>query len=265
VWRGEAGPGREQVSVDVVAFGDGAGVHVVGVLLEAPEPTPALAQALLRENDSLLFGRLRHVDGHVLVEHTVLGGHTLHPDEVRIVVWALGWATGAYRPRVAARLAGLPVPPVVEPPAVEARRGAEERVASTEVLVERVLRDRYGSFERDPAWGYHGGFGSTRVFCSVSHYLEVSTVVRISSPVLLGVEPADELAVEAGRLMAVHPVGRLSWSEPTRELWLEHAILGDDLDARELEAAIDAVAALADAEDDRLQARFGGRRYADLA
>jgi hypothetical protein len=70
----------------------------------------------------------------------------------------------------------------------------------------------------------------------------------------LGVRARDELAVEAGRLMAVHPVGRLSWSEPTRELWLEHAILGDDLDARELEAAIDAVAALADAEDDRLQA-----------
>jgi hypothetical protein len=42
-------------------------------------------------------------------------------------------------------------------------------------------------------------------------------------------------------------------------------ILGDDLDRVELESAIEVVAETADGDDDKLAARFGGRRYADLA
>jgi hypothetical protein len=47
-------------------------------------------------------------------------------------------------------------------------------------------------------------------------------------------------------------------------VWLQHAILGDDLDPVELETAIDAVAGLADGCDDALAEEFGGLRYADL-
>jgi len=47
-------------------------------------------------------------------------------------------------------------------------------------------------------------------------------------------------------------------------VWLQHAILGDDLDRVELETAIDAVAETADGCDDALAGEFGGLRYADL-
>jgi hypothetical protein len=47
-------------------------------------------------------------------------------------------------------------------------------------------------------------------------------------------------------------------------LGFEHAILGDHLDAPELHQAVAAVGFTADRLDDELQARFGGKRLADL-
>ena len=63
---------------------------------------------------------------------------------------------------------------------------------------------------------------------------------------------------------AASAFGRFAYAADRSELWVEHAILGDDLDPVELETAIDAVARLSDGEDDRLQAAHGGSRYADL-
>ncbi len=264
VWRGHAGPTRAEVLVDVVPYEAGAGVHVWAPVLPSAELTPALARALLVENEPLVFGRLRHADGRVVVEQLLLGGHTLHVDEVRVAVWAMGWAAGTFGPRLEQHLTGATTGASLPAVEVAPRRGAAERIASTEERVERFLRERYGGFERDEQWGYHGGFGSARVFCSVSHYLEVSTAVLVASPVLSSVALDDALALDAYRAMAARPLARLAWVEARSELWAEHAVLGDDLDPRELEAAIDAVAELADGEDDRLQAAHGGRRYADL-
>jgi hypothetical protein len=78
------------------------------------------------------------------------------------------------------------------------------------------------------------------------------------------VELVDELALDAHAVAAREPFGRFAFAEERRELWFEHAVLGDDLDPDELRTAIDAVARVSDAEDDRLQAAYGGRRYADL-
>lgn len=113
-------------------------------------------------------------------------------------------------------------------------------------------------------WGFHGGFGSTRVFVTVRHTLETSTAVLVSSPVLIGLDLTDALALDVHAIAASHPLGRFAYSDDRAELWCEHAILGDDLDPEELEAAVDAVAAIADGQDERLQAAYGGRRYADL-
>jgi hypothetical protein len=103
------------------------------------------------------------------------------------------------------------------------------------------------------------------VFVDVLPVLEESTAVRLSSPVLSGVDLSDELAEELLRLTAEQPFGRYSYMPPRREVWFEHAILGDDLDQVELELAIDVVAKNADGHDDELARVFGGRRYADLA
>jgi hypothetical protein len=102
------------------------------------------------------------------------------------------------------------------------------------------------------------------VFVSVRHVLETTTVVLVASPVLSGVTLTDELALDAAAIIASRPFGRFAFSADRRELWAEHSLVADDLDPEELTAAIDAVAALGDGEDERLQAAYGGLRYADL-
>jgi hypothetical protein len=264
-WRGLVGPAQREVRVDVERLPDGA--PVVSMVAEAGRTTASEvdgARAFLLVNAELDLGRLRRDGEQVLLEHEILGGHTLEEHEVRIAVWAVSWAAGAFAPRVEARLAGQEPTGAPPPPPVTVRRDAEDAVAAAEQRVERMLRERYGTFAHDPDWGYHGAFGSARVFVSVSGYLENSTAVQVGSPVLVGVDLTDALAADAYRLYAERPAGRFSYLPDRRELWLEQVLLGDGLDREELTAAVDAVARLADAEDDRLQAAHGGRRYQDL-
>ncbi len=261
LWRCSAGPFR--TAVDVVTE-DGPVVVVRATVVAAPDLTGPLARALTVEHDSLLFGRFTHVDGQIRVEQAIVGGHTMHEQEVRIAVWAVGWAAGAYGPRWQRHVAGEALTGGEPVPGVAARRGAEDRVASTQARVERFLAEHHGGFTHDEAWGYHGAFGSTRVFVSVRHVLETSTAVLVASPVLSGVELTDALALDVAEVSTARSFGRFAYAVERSELWAEHAILGDDLDAEELAAAIAAVAELGDGEDDRLQGAHGGRRYADL-
>jgi hypothetical protein len=261
LWRCTAGPYRTPVDVVVE---DGPVVVARASVVPAPELTGPLARAVAIEHDSLLFGRFTHVDGEIRVEQAIVGGHTMNDQEVRIAVWAAGWAAGAYRPRWERHVAGEALTGGEPVPGVASRRGAEERVASTQARVERFLQEQHGGFTHDEAWGYHGPFGSTRVFVSVRHVLETSTAVLVASPVLSGVELTDALALDVSEVATGRSFGRFAYAADRSELWAEHAILGDDLDPEELTAAISAVAGLGDGEDDRLQAAHGGLRYADL-
>ena len=87
----------------------------------------------------------------------------------------------------------------------------------------------------------------------------------MACPVLIDVDLTDELALAAMAIADETAIGRFAYTEARRELWFEHTILGDDLQEVELLRACDAVAEVADREDDRLAAEFGGRRYLDLA
>ena len=185
LWRCTAGPFRTPVEVRI---DDGPVVVASATVVPAPALTGAVARAILFEHDSLMFGRFVHADGEIRAEQRILGGHTMDGQEVRLAVWGVGWVAGAYRDRWQRHLAGEAVLDGDPVAGVAARRGAEQRVASTQSRVERFLRERYGSFTFDEAWGYHGPFGSTRVFVSVRHVLETTTVVLIASPVLSGVD-----------------------------------------------------------------------------
>ncbi len=94
--------------------------------------------------------------------------------------------------------------------------------------------------------------------------LDDSTAVRVSAPVLSDIDLSDGLALKVADLTAQSPFGAFTHLDGRRELWFQHAILGDDLDQIELEATIATVAEIADGWDDRLAAEFGGLRYADL-
>jgi hypothetical protein len=211
-----------------------------------------------------VLGRFTHADGHVHVEHAILAGTTMAAVEVQASVWTVAWAADAFAHRLEALLReATPTPAPPKTPAAQLR-DAEAHVEITDHRVKHFLDERFGGFDHDPDWGYHGGFGSARVFVDVLPVLDDSTAVRASSPVLSDIDLTDELALELMRLAAESPFGCYSYQPARREVWFEHVILGDDLDRPELEAAIQVVADTADGQDDTLAGRFGGRRYADL-
>ena len=264
-WRGRVGNARMSVRVDVRPDpGDEAQAIVVASseILPVPRFTGPLAAAVLEEQDGFVLGRLRH-DGEALVaEQAILGGHSLAQEEIVTAVWTVGWLAANTGARLHMRVGGMD-PGEPRTPEVDVRRGAEERVV---VVRERAARwlESHG-FVDDPVWGLHGEAGSTRVFVSVMHHLERSTVLVAAAPVLVDVDLTDELALEACGIADQGPVGRFAYTAARRELWFEHAILGDDLQDGELMHAVAAVAATADAVDDQLAAAHGGRRYLDLA
>ncbi len=264
-WRGTVGGGDSVVTVDVRTNQDGRPyVHVWADVLETGALDGRLARMLLIENADVILGRFAHVAGEVRIEHSILAGTTMAQVEVQASVWTVGWTANAFRPRMRALLKeATPVPPPPQIPAA-LRRDAADHVAITTRRVQRFLDERFGGFEHDPNWGYHGGFGSARVFVDVLPVLEDSTAVRASSPVLSDVDLSDGLALRLLELAATCPFGGFNYPPSRREVWFEHAILGDDLDQVELETAIELVATTADGHDDALAAEFGGRRYADL-
>lgn len=264
-WRGAVGTARTSVRVDVVPDpGDPAQPLVLATaeVLPVPRFTGPLAQAVLLEHDGFVLGRMRHDGSALIAEQAVLGGHTLHQDEMTVAVWTAGWIAANEGARLQLRVGGMD-PGEPREPEVDVRRGAEERVQVVRERVAHWLEPR--AFVDDPVWGLHGPAGSTRVFVSVLHHLERSTAVVVAAPVVIDCDLTDELALEACAIAQETVVGRFAYTPERRELWFEHAIVGDDLQEQELVHALDAVAATADGVDERLVGAHGGRRYLDRA
>ncbi|MFM7552723.1 MAG: T3SS (YopN, CesT) and YbjN peptide-binding chaperone 1 [Actinomycetota bacterium] len=264
-WRGAVGTTRTSVRVDVVPDpGDPAQPLVLATaeVLPVPRFTGPLAQAVLLEHDGFVLGRMRHDGSALIAEQAVLGGHTLHQDEMTVAVWTAGWIAANEGARLQLRVGGMD-PGEPREPEVDVRRGAEERVQVVRERVAHWLEPR--GFVDDPVWGLHGPAGSTRVFVSVLHHLERSTAVVVAAPVVIDCDLTDEFALEACAIAQETVVGRFAYTPERRELWFEHAIVGDDLQEQELAHALDAVAATADGVDERLVGAHGGRRYLDRA
>lgn len=97
---------------------------------------------------------------------------------------------------------------------------------------------------------------------------EPRTLVRIVSPLLRSVVPApalfEYLAREAPKLW----FGSIAVWEDEKDqgklsLTLSHTLLGDFLDEEELSTAMYGVLNSADELDDKMQQRFGGKRWTD--
>jgi hypothetical protein len=264
-WRGSVGLGDVAVAADVHRMDGQPYVQVSADCVPAGPLSGALARLIVIENGQTIMGRFALRDGQIRVEHSILAGATMASVEVQATVWTVGWTAHAFAPRLAALMESqTPPPPVPHPPAA-LRRDAADHVRMTTERVRLFLGDRFGQFQHDPDWGFHGPFGSARVFVDVLPVLEDSTAVRASSPVLSDVELSDELALRLLEAADKSPFGAFSYLPPRREVWFEHVILGDDLDRVELESAIEVVAEIADGNDDALASEFGGRRYADLS
>jgi hypothetical protein len=263
-WRGSVGVGTVVVSADVVPHEDGALVHAAAPVLDCGAADARVARIIAAQNAELVLGRFIPRHGGIDVENSIIAGPTMAAVEVQATVWTVGWTAASFAPRITALLTdAVPVPPAPHPPAGRLRDAADH-VELTTRRVHTFLEERWGGFEHHPDWGFHGGFGSTRVFVDVLPVLDDSTAVRASSPVLSQVEMTDGLAIRLLELTAERPFGCFAHVPERGEIWFQHSILGDDLDRIELETAIDVVASVSDGCDDALAAEFGGLRYADL-
>jgi hypothetical protein len=265
-WQGHIGLSEVPVIADVVGL-DGTAHALVRVEARSLERSldGALAQALAFEQASLPLGRLEHDGRGVVASASLLGGGTLDVEEVITSAYTVATVAEAAVGRLTERLAGSdPGDLDLEPDNVNVPRDADERITRAEGQVEQMLTASYGGFDRDPAWGYNGPFGSTRVFVDVRPFLGESTIVRVASPVLSRVELSPELALHALEIAGGTQLGHFSYLAERQELWFEHTLLGDALDPEEFQLAVDTVARIADGEDDALAGRFGGLRYADL-
>lgn len=96
---------------------------------------------------------------------------------------------------------------------------------------------------------------------------EPRTYVLVSSLILQGVRPSPELFEWVARNGGSRWFGHVEVhddSEPgTVYLLMSHTLLGDYIDEKELANALWSVLGAADAWDDELQSKFGGRRWLD--
>lgn len=101
--------------------------------------------------------------------------------------------------------------------------------------------------------------GSTVIYMSVREF-RGSAVVHLVAPLLEGVEPNSDCLGELASLNHQVLFARFAYDERNQRLTVEYDLFGDTLDEEELSIALQAVGHIADEWDERLQARFGGRR-----
>jgi len=97
---------------------------------------------------------------------------------------------------------------------------------------------------------------------------EPRTLVRIVAPLLRGVVPAPALYEYLARETPKLWFGSIAvWDDEKDQgklsLTLSHTLLGDFLDEEELSSAMYGVLNSADELDDKMQQRFGGKRWTD--
>lgn len=135
--------------------------------------------------------------------------------------------------------------------------------------VQRLLIDQNGSVSIDRDGDFFVRRGSAIVYVRVMPWGEKSTLVKAWSILVVDVPMTPDVyrwvAVDGqcywfGHARAVD--GEAVEGQPLLgRIQFEHVLLGDVLDADELEAAVNGVASSADELDDDLVARFGGTRF----
>jgi hypothetical protein len=97
---------------------------------------------------------------------------------------------------------------------------------------------------------------------------EPQTLVRVSAPLLRGVQPSPALYEYLAREAPNYWFGNIRvWDDEETKgmvsMTFGHTLLGDFLDEEELRVAVSRVLNSADELDDELQKRFGGKRWTD--
>lgn len=143
----------------------------------------------------------------------------------------------------------------------------DDAVKALRGKIEHILTESFGTYSVDADGDIFVDHASARVFVCPRHWRERQTVVSIFSVTNVDVPVSGDLtaflAQENLHMLFGHFALRADEGASHGSVWLGHTLLGDFLDAEELVTALSTVARLADAYDDRIRERFGGRLYTE--
>ncbi len=118
---------------------------------------------------------------------------------------------------------------------------------------------------RDEHGDSYAHVGSTTVFLTAIEVLDGHAAVDVWAPVLQDVPLTPALYREVAERGAMFGRFAVERQGGTGQVIFAHAPLADHLTPAALFNALGAVSSTADGLDDELQARYGGRRFADPA
>ncbi|HVR44671.1 MAG TPA: YbjN domain-containing protein [Thermoanaerobaculia bacterium] len=99
-------------------------------------------------------------------------------------------------------------------------------------------------------------YGTTVVEISIEPYEEDNAVVEVLAYCVQGVKATTELMRELLRINAEVPMGAFSMVDG--DIFFSHSFVGRDLQASQLLASLNHVAATSDMYDEQIVARYGG-------
>lgn len=138
-------------------------------------------------------------------------------------------------------------------------------VAAVKERVRQILMQRHGEVTEDADGDFKRRTGSTTIFVSVRPWADYDqTIVEVWGFVGRNVPPSPDLfhfvATKTDTFMMGH-LGVADNEDGTVNIGMFHRLLGEDLDAEELMAALGGVSGSADELDDEITTRFGGVRF----
>lgn len=145
----------------------------------------------------------------------------------------------------------------------------QKGIDATTAKVERYLK-KIGTYEVVGGDYYRFREGSTVVTVRVQAFSGGAPYVRVLALVLREVKKSGNEAMfeEFSLINSGSVLGKIYWEEAKETpgvgfIFLEHNLLGEFLDFDELLSAVQVLAMCSDDLDDKLQAKYGGKRWID--
>ena len=128
----------------------------------------------------------------------------------------------------------------------------------TERLLDMAVREYERVGDR-----YEVPYQSTRVVVHPLEWTKGRTILRIIAPIVVDVEPDNELYKRLTELNNTTTFGKFFLRDGT--VFIEHNLLGESVEKEAFRAALASVAHHADHLDEALLAEFGGHKWSDHA
>jgi hypothetical protein len=139
-----------------------------------------------------------------------------------------------------------------------------EALATLKTTISKYLQESFGGFLRDQNDNFVLQAGSARIIVVPMEWFEGQTLVKVVALVNKDGGPAEALAqyLIAENLKLIF--GKFSLEPLAKMVFYEHTLLGDFLNRKELEVAVNAIASTADKYDDEIKAQFGGLKFGEF-